>query len=91
MAKDRKRKYIKDIPAGLPWWYSKNPHANAGDKGSIPGPGRFHMPKSNWAHGPQPLSLCSRARRAQLPAHTPQGSHSATREAAGNEKPRYCC
>ena len=25
----------------------KNPPANAGDKGSIPSPGRFHMPWSN--------------------------------------------
>ena len=24
-----------------------NPPANAGDKGSIPGPGRSHMPRSN--------------------------------------------
>ena len=25
----------------------KNPPANAGDTGSIPGPGRFHMPQNN--------------------------------------------
>ena len=25
----------------------KNPPANAGDMGSIPGPGRSHMPRSN--------------------------------------------
>ena len=25
----------------------KNPPANAGDRGSSPGPGRFHMPRSN--------------------------------------------
>ena len=25
----------------------KNPFANAGDKGSSPGPGRSHMPRSN--------------------------------------------
>ena len=25
----------------------KNPPANAGDTGSIPGPGRSHMPRSN--------------------------------------------
>ena len=25
----------------------KNPPANAGDMGSFPGPGRFHMPRSN--------------------------------------------
>ena len=25
----------------------KNPPANAGDTGSVPGPGGFHMPQSN--------------------------------------------
>ena len=33
----------------------KNPPANAGDTGSIPGPGRSHMPRSNRAHAPQLL------------------------------------
>ena len=32
--------------------------ANAGDTGSSPGPGRSHMPWSNWAREPQLLSLC---------------------------------
>ena len=32
----------------LPWWkVDKNPPVNAGDTGSIPGPGRFLMPQSN--------------------------------------------
>ena len=31
--------------------------ANAGDMGSSPGLGGPHMPRSNWAHGPQLLSL----------------------------------
>ena len=39
--------------------------ANAGDTGSIPGPGRSHMPRSNWAPAPQLLSLRSRAREPQ--------------------------
>ena len=34
----------------------KNPPANAGDTGSIPGLGRSHMPRSNWARAPQLLS-----------------------------------
>ena len=35
---------------GLPWWLSaKSPTANAGDMGSISGPGRSHMPQSNQA------------------------------------------
>ena len=44
----------------------KNPPANAGDTGSIPGPGRSHMPRSNQARAPQLLSLRSRARESQL-------------------------
>ena len=35
----------------------ENPPANAGDTGSSPGPGRSHMPRSNWAREPQLLSL----------------------------------
>ena len=44
----------------------KNPPANAGDTGSIPGLGRSHMLQSNKAHVPQLLSLRSRAREPQL-------------------------
>ena len=35
----------------------ENLPANAGDTGSSPGLGRSHMPRSNWAHEPQLLSL----------------------------------
>ena len=43
--------------------------ANAGDTGSSSGLGGSHMPRSNWAHGPQLLSLrvwslCSATREA---------------------------
>ena len=55
----------------------KNPPANAGDTGSSPGPGRYHMPRSNEAHVPQLLSLCSRAREPQL-----LSPHATTTEAA---------
>ena len=34
----------QDFPGGTA---VKNPPANAGDMGSIPGPGRLHMPRSN--------------------------------------------
>ena len=44
----------------------KNPAANAGDTGSIPLPGRFHMLQNNEAHVPQLLSLRSRAQEPQL-------------------------
>ena len=44
----------------------KNPPANAGDTGSIPGPGRSHVPRSNKARVPQLLSLRSRAHEPQL-------------------------
>ena len=39
----------------------KNLPANAGDLGSIPGLGRFHMPQGNYVSVPQLLNLCSRA------------------------------
>ena len=52
-----------DFPGGA---VVKNPPANAGDKGSSPGPGRSHMPRSNKAHAPQLLSLRSKARELQL-------------------------
>ena len=35
---------VADFPGGA---VVKNPPANAGDTGSIPGPGRSHMPWSN--------------------------------------------
>ena len=35
---------IADFPGGA---VDRNPPANAGDMGSIPGLGRFHMPGSN--------------------------------------------
>ena len=37
----------------------ENLPANAGDMGSSPGLGGSHMPRSNWARGPQLLSLCA--------------------------------
>ena len=54
----------------------KNLPANAGDTGSSPGPGRSHTPRSNYAHAPQLLSLCSRAREPQL-----LSTHATTTEA----------
>ena len=39
----------------------KNMSANAGDKGSFPGPGRLHMPWGNYASVPQLPSLSPRA------------------------------
>ena len=44
----------------------KNPPANAGDTGLIPGPGRSHMPWSNKAPGPL-LSPSATATEAQAP------------------------
>ena len=39
-----KNRYRGDFPGGT---VVKNLPANAGDTGSIPGPGRSHMPRSN--------------------------------------------
>ena len=49
----------------------ENPPANAGYTGSSPGLGRSHMPRSNWTHEPQLLSLrvwslCSATREAAI-------------------------
>ena len=44
----------------------KNPPANAGDTGLIPGLGESHMSQSNWACVPQLLSLLSRVYEPQL-------------------------
>ena len=38
----------------------KNLPANAGDTGLIPGQGRFHIPRGNYAHAPRMLRLCPR-------------------------------
>ena len=55
--------YVLGFPGGT---VVKNLPANAGDTGSSPGPGRFHMPRSNKAPVPQLLSLRSTAREPQL-------------------------
>ena len=53
----------KSLP-GLPGCFMVQiPPANAGDTGSIPGPGRSHMP--HWASEPQPPSLCSRDHKSK--------------------------
>ena len=44
----------------------KNPPANAGDMGSIPGPGRLHMLRSSQACVLQVLSLHRTALKLQL-------------------------
>ena len=67
----------------------ENPPANAGDTGSIPGPGRSHMPRSNKAHAPQLLSLCSGAREPQLlsPRAATTEAHASRACGAQQEKP----
>ena len=49
------KKSVVDFSGGP---VDKNSPANAGDVGSIPGLGRFHMPWGNEACAPQLLSLC---------------------------------
>ena len=61
---------FRDFPGGV---VVKNPPANAGDMGLIPGPGRFHMPRSNYARAPQLLSPHAATAEARAPrAHAPQ-------------------
>ena len=59
-------KYYRGFPGGT---VVESLPANAGDTGSSPGLGGSHMPRSNWAHEPQLLSLrvwslCSATREA---------------------------
>ena len=42
-----KKTFLGDFPGGT---VVKNPPASAGDMGSIPGGGIYHMPQSNEAH-----------------------------------------
>ena len=53
-----------DFPGGA---VVENLPANAGDTGSIPGAGRSHMPRSNWVHVLQLLSLCATTTEARKP------------------------
>ena len=75
-----------DFPGGA---VVKNLPANAGDTGSSPGPGKSHMPRSNLAHVPQLLSLCSRACEPQLlsPCATTTEAHMPRAGAPQQEKP----
>ena len=52
-------------------YLKKNPPANTGDTGLIPGPGRSHMPWGNWDCVPQISILGSRVQEPQLlkPVH----------------------
>ena len=63
MLKDFKRQQTLGFPGGA---VVESLPANAGDTGSSPGLGRFHMPRSNWARELQLLSLCSATREAAI-------------------------
>ena len=67
----------------------KNPPANAGDMGSIPGPERSHMPQSNYACVPQLLSLRSRAHEPQLLKPTHLEPVVRNKRSHDNEKPAH--
>ena len=67
----------------------KNPPANAGDKGSSPGPGSSHMPRSNKARVPQLLSLHSRAREPQLREPACLDPMLRNKKSQRNEKPTH--
>ena len=60
------KSFLREFPGGA---VVKNPPANAGDTGSIPGPGRSHMLRSNEARAPQLLSLCFRATTTEPVCH----------------------
>ena len=78
-----------DFPGGT---VNKIPLADAGDTGSIPGPGRSHVPPSNRAHVPKPLNPHGRAWEPQLlklacpRAHAPQEEKSLRGQARALKK-----
>ena len=47
----------------------RNPSASAGWVGLIPGPGRPHVPQSNYAWGPEPAPSNTSSHRGEEPAH----------------------
>ena len=53
-----------DFPGGT---VDRHPPASASDLGSIPAPGRLHMPQSNYACVPQLLSPGAEITEAQAP------------------------
>ena len=67
----------------------KNPPASAGDTGSSSGPGRSHMPRSNYARAPQLVSLRSRAHKPQMmsPRATATEARAPRARALQQEKP----
>ena len=71
---------IEGFPGSL---MVKNPPANAEDTGLIPGLGRSPMLQGSQTHGPQPLSLRSRAWEPYYWAHMSQllSPHATTTEA----------
>ena len=75
-----------DFPGGA---VVGKPPANAGDTGSIPGPGRSHLLQSNQAHAPQLLSLHSGSREPQLlsPCATTTEAGAPRAHALQQEKP----
>ena len=67
----------------------KNPPANAGDTGSVPGLGRFHMPRSNEASAPQLLSPGPGAQELQLLSPLCSRACALQKEKPPNEKPEH--
>ena len=80
------KKQQRGFPGGT---VVKNPPANAGDKGSRPGLGSFHMPRSNEARAPQLLTLRSRAREPQLQKPACLEPVLRNKKSQHNEKPTH--
>ena len=74
------------VPEGA---VDKNPPADAGPLSSIPGPGRFHTPRSNSAHAAV-TELGPGAGEPQLlgPRAAPAAAHTPPAGAPQREKPR---
>ena len=85
-----KKTKVRDFPGGS---VVKTLPANAGVIGSVPGQGRYHMPRSNEAHVPQLLSQSSRAHEPYLlkPVLHNKRSHHNEKLAHHNRVASSCC
>ena len=79
-------KLIPGFPGGP---VVKHLPASARDTGSIHGPGRFHMPRSNSAHVPQLLNLRSRAHELELLKPMHPRAHMLHKKSHCSEKPAH--
>ena len=67
------RLFKSTATSGLPWWHSRwESTGQCRGMGSIPGPGRFHTPRSNEARAPRLLKSVLHNPRPPQPEEAPE-------------------